>query len=192
MQEYWVWLYYNSTQLQTIGSLSQAVGSVAAVIVAIALAVVAWKQARAADAQAEAARAQIPTSLYIADIQTSPNISITQVVRDRRIIGGRVVILNNGFGSAKEITLAYRDPNSANEVLLANSTLVVRDSLEAVIDETRAQVSGLTLTYSTNFGTRYELDFGWDRIAHRSTNEKLRPVARRFDVPVELRKSTSQ
>lgn len=193
MQEFWNWLRYNSVQLQTFGGLAQAVGSIGAVAIAVALAWVAKRQANAADeqanaavAQAKAARVQIATSLFIADKQVSPNISITAATsRDNVIIKNRIVILNNGSGAAQNAELTYRDSNPNSNIALTGSTLVVRDSIGVSIDDARARSSGLTLQYSTIYGTKYALDFEWDSSASRSINEKLRLVHSRFDIPVE-------
>ena len=191
-QAFWDWLRYNSVQLQTLGSLAQALGSVAAVLVAMLLGFVAWRQARAADAQAsaantqaEAAKTQISTSLFIADKQVSPNFSITAAVRGGIIVRNSIAILNNGFGSAREVKLSYRDSMPNPEIVLGNSTLVVRDSIGVSIDEDRARNSGLTLTYSTVFGTKYALDFEWDATASRPINEKIRVLHSQFKIPTE-------
>jgi hypothetical protein len=195
MQDSWNWLQSNSVQLQTFGSLAQAVGSVAAVLVAIVLAWVAQRQARAADeqaiaakTQARAAEAQISTSLLIADKQLSPNISITAAQsRDGILIKGKLVILNNGAGVARELTLVYRDSQPNSTVPLDASTLVVRDSIGASIDEHRANVSGFTLTYITIFSTQYALDFDWDAAGYRPIDEKLRVIRSNFEPHTELR-----
>ena len=195
MQDLWNWLQSNSVQLQTFGSLAQAIGSVAAVFVAIVLAWVAKRQARAADeqaiaakTQARAAEAQISTSLLIADKQVSPNISITAAQsRDGILNKGKLSILNNGAGVAREVKLRYRDSQPNSDVPLDASTLVVRDSLGVSIDENRARGSGLTLTYATIFSTQYALDFDWDAAASRSANEKLRVIRSNFEPQVETK-----
>jgi hypothetical protein len=191
MQEFWNWLHDNSIQLQTFGGLTQALGSAAAFAVAIVLACVAKRQARAADAQAEAAETQakaaevqISTSLFIADRQASPNISITAAVsRDGILIKDKIAILNNGFGTASEVKLIYRDSKANSDVPLSSSTLVVRDSMSASIDGSRAGSPGLTLSYSTAFGTKYALEFDWESTSFRSVNEKLIIVESRFAAP---------
>jgi hypothetical protein len=173
--------------------MAQAIGGIAAVIIAVALAWVASRQAHAADEQAIAAKkqatsaeAQIFTSLLIADKQASPNISIS-AAKDPGgiIIKERIAILNNGAGAARDLRLKYRDANTNSDVTINNNTLVVRDSLPVSIDGGRANTSGLTLTYSTIFGTQSALDFNWDTVASQSIDEKLSITHLGFDIPVE-------
>jgi hypothetical protein len=196
MHQFWCWLGNNSSQLQ-------AIGSVFAVIVAIALAVVAVRQAIAANAQAKAAEIQataataqvaaanrqIETSLIIGDTQTSPNISITPAMQHQAVVKETMAILNNGNGTATDVKLHYRDQSVGNEISLNNDVLVVRDSLPARFDDSRAAKSGFRLTYRTAFGTRYALDFDWHVSSSRPINLKLSVISREFPV-FEFRKKT--
>jgi hypothetical protein len=187
MRELWWWFGNNSSQLQ-------AIGSIAAAFAAAALCVVAVRQAHAADAQASAALAQVAaadrqtaTSILIADKQTSPNISITAAqARDGILIKDAFAMLNNGNGTAKDVKLTYRDQNIDSEIQLRNDVLVVRDSLEVRFDGARGAQSGFRLTYSTQFGTRYALEFQWNGNSSRPVNEKLIVVSSANPLPADV------
>jgi len=183
----WCWLGNNSTQLQ-------AVAGFLGVIVALMVAVAAFRQAKAASEQAKAAVSQVQaaedqaaaareqvaaakqqteTMLLVADIQTSPHISITAAVgKDGAILRNTIAILNNGNGAAGKVNLAYRDGSPGCEVPFPD-TLVVRDSCSVPIDETRAALSGLRLVYQTIFGTSWTLEFQWNGNISRPVNERL-------------------
>ncbi|RZU42413.1 hypothetical protein [Edaphobacter modestus] len=172
MSGLWCWLGNNSSQLQ-------ALGSIGAVFVAVALGFVAIRQARAADAQANAARAQVDaanrqteSSIIVADKQTSPHISITAASnREGVLLKDTFTILNNGQGRARSLQLRYRDQSVGFELPLGNSVLVVRDSLSVRFDGGRGALSGFRLTYSTDFGAEYALEFQWNGIISRIVNE---------------------
>lgn len=190
MHELWCWLGNNSSQLQ-------AVGSIAAVLVALALGFVALRQARAADAQAraakiqaeaaraqvEAANRQIETSLIIGDTQTSPNISITNSCGPSGVtFRNSMSILNNGFGTAHELKLRYRDESVGNAITLQYDRLVTDDSVGAQFDVGRGVASGFRLNYRTMFDSEYALEFEWHPTDFVPLNQKVRLVRRGYPV----------
>jgi hypothetical protein len=190
MHEAWCWLSNNSPQLQ-------AVGSIFAVLVAVALGFVALRQARAADAQAraakiqaeaaraqvEAANRQIETSLIIGDTQTSPNISITNGAGPGGVtFRDSMAILNNGFGTAHELKLRYRDESVNNAITLQYDRLVTDDSVGAQFDLSRGVASGFRLTYRTMFDSEYALEFEWHPTNFVPLNQKVRLVRRGYHV----------
>lgn len=191
----WHWIGSNSTQLQVIVA-------VAAVAVAIVLCIVAWEQKRAAEAQAEAAneqanaakeqiaaareqveaakeqvsaaRQQTETALWIADRQTSPNISITAAVRGGVIVHQSISILNNGNGPALKMELKYKEGAPGDETPINDATLVVRDSFSINLNESREEIAGMTLTYETILGSKYILEFQWNGQISKAINQRLR------------------
>jgi hypothetical protein len=188
MQFLLCWLGITSSQIQ-------AVAGVAAVIVAAIVAVVAWKQKLAAEAQAKAAidqtaaakeqalaakeqviaaKQQTETSFRIADIQTSPHISITPAQNHIGVLlKGQVAFLNNGNGVAANLRLKYRDGLPGDDLQISAQSLVIRDSFNALIDEGRAAKSGLVLTYTTIFGSKCSLEFQWNGLISKAINERL-------------------
>jgi hypothetical protein len=156
MHSLWNLLGINAAQIQALAGLL-------AVVVAAIVARVAWKQKPAAETQAkaavqqtaaasvqaEAAREQVvaakqqnATAVLMADKQALPNLSISPAVtREGVIIRGGIAILNNGSGSAFNVTVHYRDGSEDLEV--SGKTIVVHYSVRINVDEKRAAQAGL-------------------------------------------------
>jgi hypothetical protein len=158
------------------------------VVVAAIIGLVAWQQKKAAEEQASAARQQAAAAMsqlaaaelqmeamyLIADKQSSPYMSIAPAkTRDGEIITGKLAVLNNGNGIALNVELRYGDGSPGDHLKTVNGGLVIRDSFSVTIDEGRAAISGLRLTYESVMRSKYTLEFKWNSQIHEAISQKL-------------------
>lgn len=129
------------------------------------------EQARVAKEQVIAAKQQTAASVLIADRQRFPHICITQATVAGRCVPRTVSLLNNGDGVAINLELRYKDAEPGVGSITPSRDLVIRDSLSIEIDEVRAKVPGLRLTYETLLGTKCTLEFEWD--GSQAINQRL-------------------
>jgi hypothetical protein len=78
-----------------------------------------------------------------------------------------------GGGTARDLHLQYRDESSSYEIPLEKHLLIVRDILRVPFPGRSSAASRFQLTFSSDFGTHFSLDFEWDSHDSQAVNEKI-------------------
>ena len=178
MQETSGWLSSDSSIWDTIGTAGVA-------IVAIALAIAAALRARAVIAesksdrpQGEAPRPRTQSTAAFADKETFPNLLIgAATTREKVVKENTMAILNMGGGTARDLWLRCHEESSFYDVPLGKHVLVIRDILEVPFAGSPGTLIRFQLTFKTDYGTQYALDFEWDAKVSRAANEKLTVIS---------------
>jgi hypothetical protein len=178
MQETSGWLSSDSSIWDTIGTAGVA-------IVAIALAIAAALRARAVIAESKSDRHKggapgrtAQSTNVFADKETFPNLLIgAATTREKIVKENTMAILNMGGGTARDLRLRCHEESSSYDVPLGKQVLVIRDILEVPFAGSPGTLIRFQLTFRTDFGTQYALDFEWNAKDSRAVNEKLTVIS---------------
>jgi hypothetical protein len=178
MPEVWGWLGGNTSPWD-------AIGSIGVILVAVILGVALSRKASAAIALASAARPNrenidrpaLP-SAPVAAKETFPNFLIRAATTPEGIVKkGTIAILNMGDENAKDLRLRRRDESTSFEIPLDKKDLVIRDILQVPINGSLKTFAKFQLTFRSDSGTQYALEFEWDASDSRVVNEKLTVIS---------------
>ena len=178
MQEAWSWLGGDS-------SLWDAIGTIGVALIVIGLAIAAVWRARTVIAQSksgsshrETANHATETRVAFAGRETFPNIMIgAATTREGEIIKDKIALLNMGGGTAKDLRLRCLDESHPYEIPLEKQLLVVKDILRVPFNNGRSAASRFQLTFRTDFGTQFALEFEWDGDISEASDERLTVIS---------------